>query len=166
MKDKTKQAVMEQAVTEAYIVPESLKADVLFRNMKKEHQQIAVVLDEYGGMSGIITIKDLIEELVGDLEDDTPEEEMPNQLVQLEDDLWQADGSILLEELSEALDLPLESEEYDTLNGLIFHNLGTSPEVDEVVELDFLRITVTKTQNYQVETALLRKLPVEKPTEE
>ena len=166
MKDKTKQAVMEQAVTEAYIVPESLKADVLFRNMKKEHQQIAVVLDEYGGMSGIITIKDLIEELVGDLEDDTPEEETPNQLVQLEDDLWQADGSILLEELSEALDLPLESEEYDTLNGLIFHNLGTSPEVDEVVELEGLRITVTKTQNYQVETALLRKLPVEKPTEE
>ena len=70
MKDKTKDSVMEQAVTDAYVVPESLKADVLFRNMKKEHEQFAVVLDEYGGMSGIITIKDLIEELVGDLEDD------------------------------------------------------------------------------------------------
>ena len=166
MKEKTKETVMEQAVTEAYVVPESLKADVLFRNMKKEHQQIAVVLDEYGGLSGIVTIKDLIEELVGDLEDDIPEEETQDQVVQLEENLWQADGGILLEELSEKLGLSLESEEYDTLNGLIFHNLGTSPEVDEVVELEGLHITVIKTQNYQVETALLRKLPVEKPAEE
>ena len=160
MKEKTKESVLQEAVTEAYIVPESLKADVLFRNMKKEHQQIAVVLDEYGGLSGIVTIKDLIEELVGDLEDDIPEEELQEQIVQLGQDLWQADGSVLLEELSEKLDMQLESEEFDTLNGLIFHHLGTSPEVDEVVELEGLHITVTKTQNYQVETALIRKLPV------
>ena len=160
MKEKTKESVLQEAVTEAYIVPESLKADVLFRNMKKEHQQIAVVLDEYGGLSGIVTIKDLIEELVGDLEDDIPEEELQEQIVQLGQDLWQADGSVLLEELSEKLDMQLESEEFDTLNGLIFHHLGTSPEVDEVVALEGLHITVTKTQNYQVETALIRKLPV------
>ena len=166
MKEKTKESVLEEAVTEAYIVPESLKADVLFRNMKKEHQQIAVVLDEYGGLSGIVTIKDLIEELVGDLEDDIPEEELQEQIVQLDQDLWQADGSVLLEELSEKLDMHLESEEFDTLNGLVFHHLGTSPEVDEVVELEGLHITVTKTQNYQVETALLRKLPVVKLEEE
>ena len=166
MKEKTKESVLEEAVTEAYIVPESLKADVLFRNMKKEHQQIAVVLDEYGGLSGIVTIKDLIEELVGDLEDDIPEEELQEQIVQLGQDLWQADGSVLLEELSEKLDMHLESEEFDTLNGLVFHHLGTSPEVDEIVELEGLHITVTKTQNYQVETALLRKLPVVKLEEE
>ena len=160
MKEKTKESVLEEAATEAYIVPESLKADVLFRNMKKERQQIAVVLDEYGGLSGIVTIKDLIEELVGDLEDDIPEEELQEQIVQLDLDLWQADGSVLLEELSEKLDMQLESEEFDTLNGLIFHHLGTSPEVDEVVELEGLHITVTKTQNYQVETALIRKLSV------
>ena len=166
MKEKTKESVLEEAVTEAYIVPESLKADVLFRNMKKEHQQIAVVLDEYGGLSGIVTIKDLIEELVGDLEDDIPEEELQEQIVQLGQDLWQADGSVLLEELSEKLDMQLESEEFDTLNGLIFHHLGTSPEVDEVVQLEGLHITVTKTQNYQVETALIRKLSVAQTEEE
>lgn len=166
MKERTKESVLEEAVTEAYIVPESLKADVLFRNMKKEHQQIAVVLDEYGGLSGIVTIKDLIEELVGDLEDDIPDAETQELLVQLEENLWQVDGSVLLEELSQVLDRPLESEEYDTLNGLVFHHLGTSPEVDEVVELEGLHITVTKTQNYQVETALIRKVPVEKTEEE
>ena len=166
MKEKTKETVLEQAVTEAYVVPESLKADVLFRNMKKEHQQIAVVLDEYGGMSGIVTIKDLIEELVGDLEDDIPEEETAEPVVLLEENLWQVDGSVLLEELSEVLDMALESEEYDTLNGLVFHHLGTSPEVDAVVELEGLHITVTKTQNYQVETALVRKVSVAAAEEE
>ena len=165
MKEKTKETVLDQAVTEAYIVPESLKADVLFRNMKKEHQQIAVVLDEYGGVSGIVTIKDLIEELVGDLEDDISEEETVEAIVQLEDDLWQADGAVLLEELSQVLGMQLESEEYDTLNGLVFHHLGTSPEVDEVVELKGLQITVIKTQNYQVETALVKKLPIREETE-
>lgn len=160
MKDKTKESVMEQAVTEAYVVPESLKADVLFRNMKKEHEQIAVVLDEYGGMSGIITIKDLIEELVGDLEDDTPEEETVDPIVKLNENEWQADGGVLLEDLSEVLEMSLESEEYDTLNGLIFHHLGTSPEVGSVVELEGLHIAVTQMHNYQVETAIIRKMPI------
>lgn len=166
MQEKTKEAVMEQAVTEAYVVPESLKADVLFRNMKKEHQQIAVVLDEYGGMSGIVTLKDLIEELVGDLEDDETEEELVEHIVQLEEDLWQVEGSVLLEELSEVLEMSLESEEYDTLNGLIFHHLGTSPEVDDQVELEGLKISVSKMRNYQVETALVRKMPVATAAEE
>lgn len=161
LKEKTKETVMEQAVTDAYIVPESLKADVLFRNMKKEHEQFAVVLDEYGGMSGIITIKDLIEELVGDLEDDVLPEETVERILLLEENVWQADGSVMLEELSEALELPLESEEYDTLNGLIFHHLGTSAEVDSQVELEGLQILVTKMHNYQVETAIIRKVPVE-----
>ena len=163
--DKSKENVMEQAVTEAYVVPETLKADVLFRNMKREHEQIAVVLDEYGGLSGIITIKDLIEELVGDLEDDIQPEETVEKIVSLEENLWQADGSVLLEELSEAVGMYLESEEYDTLNGLIFHHLGTSPEKDDKVELEGLEIQVTQVDNYQVETAVIRKTALAEPTE-
>lgn len=155
--DKSKGNVMEQAVTEAYVVPETLKADVLFRNMKKEHEQFAVVLDEYGGLSGIITIKDLIEELVGDLEDDIQPEEAAERIICLEENLWQVDGSVLLEELSKAIGIYLESEEYDTLNGLIFHNLGTSAEKDDKVELEGLEILVTQVDNYQVETAVIRK---------
>ena len=166
MKNKTKESVMEQAVTDAYVVPESLKADVLFRNMKKEHEQFAVVLDEYGGFSGVVTIKDLIEELVGDLEDDVLPEETVERIIPLEENVWQAEGSVLLDELSQVLEMPLESEEYDTLNGLIFHHLGTSPEVDSVVELEGLQIAVTKMHNYQVETAVLTKIPVVEEEEE
>lgn len=162
MAEKTKEAVMEQAVSEAYVVPESLKADVLFRNMKKEHEQFAVVLDEYGGMSGIVTIKDLIEELVGDLEDDILPEESVEQITCLEENVWQADGGVLLDELSEAIGMRLESEEYDTLNGLIFHHLGSSPDVNDRVELEGLEILVTEMHNYLVQTAVIRKTaPVE-----
>ncbi len=158
MKDKTKETVMEQAVTDAYVVPESLKADVLFRNMKKEHEQFAVVLDEYGGMSGIVTIKDLIEELVGDLEDDELPEETAEEIVQLEENVWQVQGGVLLEELTEVLGVSLESEEYDTLNGLIFHYLETSPEVGSLVEVEGLEISVKEIHNYFVETAEIRKV--------
>ena len=158
MQERSKESVLEQAVHPAYVVPESLKADVLFRNMKKEHAQFAVVLDEYGGMSGIITIKDLIEELVGDLEDDLPEEETVEEIVSLEENIWQVKGSVLLETLSETLEMDLVSEEYDTLNGLIFHHLGTSPEVDSVVELEGLKISVVEIHNYQVETAKVQKM--------
>ena len=166
MKNKTKELVMEQAVHPAYVVPESLKADVLFRNMKKEHEQFAVVLDEYGGMSGILSIKDLIEKLVGDLEDDELEEEAEQEIIPLEENVWQVQGSALLEELTEEIGVSLESEEYDTLNGLIFHHLGTSPEVDSLVELERVQITVIKMHNYQVETAVIRKIEQPEPEEE
>ncbi len=160
MKERTKELVLEQAVAQAYVVPESLKADVLFRNMKKEHEQFAVVLDEYGGMSGIVTIKDLIEKLVGELKDSEVPEEVEQTIIKLEDDVWQVKGSVLLEELSEELGMMLTSEEYDTLNGMIFHHLGTSPEIDSMVEVDGLQITVTQMHKYQVETAIVRKIAV------
>ena len=158
LKDNSKENVMAQAVAPAYVVPESLKADVLFRNMKRDREHFAVVLDEYGGMSGVITIKDLIEELVGELADDETTQESQEDVILLEENTWQVSGSILLEELSPVVGLPLESEEYDTLNGLIFHHLGTSPEVDDRVELEGLHIRVTGIHNYQVESAIVKRL--------
>jgi len=160
LKEKTKQQIMEHAVTPAYFVPESLKADTLFRNMRKERTQFAVVLDEYGGMSGIITIKDLIEELVGDLEDDVVPEDTSEDIRQLEPGVWQVDGGAMLEDLSGELGVPLSCEDYDTLNGLIFHTLGCLPEVNTELEAENLQITVTEIHNYQVKTAIVRVVQV------
>lgn len=153
LKEKTKETVLEQAVAPAYFVPETLKADILFRNMKKDRVQFAVVLDEYGGMSGIVTIKDLIEELVGDLEDDTIAEEEENPIKQLADGVWEADGSVPLEDLSEALNIPLSYEDCDTLNGMIFYTLGYLPKEGAELEVKGLKILVEKLQNHQVKTA-------------
>ena len=157
--DKSRENVLREAVTPAYIVPESLMADVLFRNMRRDRERFAVVLDEYGGMSGIITIRDLLEELVGNLEDnDEAEAEALPDIIQKEEGLWDLDGGILLETLTEEIGICLECEEYDTLNGLVFHHLGTSPEVGDVIALETVQISVTQVHNYQVTRATLRQL--------
>lgn len=159
MKEKTKESVVEQAVLPAYFVPETLKADILFKNMKKDRVQFAVVLDEYGGMSGIVTIKNLVEELVGDLEDDTDEAQEELTLKQLSEDTWEADGGVLLEDLSEALGMPIEAEDCDTLNGIIFYTLGYLPKEETEVEVAGLQIVVKDVQNHQVKTAIIKVLP-------
>lgn len=159
LEDKSREIVMEKAVTPAYLVPDSVKADTLFRNMKKEKQRIAIVMDEYGGMTGIITLNDLVEQLVGDLgDDDEVEEETP--IEQIGEDTWKVHGSAFLEDVSEIIGVSLENEDYDTLNGLIFHNLGSIPEDDTDIEIQVenLNIKVAKIENHQVETAIIKRL--------
>ncbi len=157
LKDQSRKSVMENAVAPAYFVPEKLKADVLFRNMKSEKTEISVVLDEYGGMSGIITVKDLIEELVGDLSDDMETEDDASVIAVIGEGVWEVAGSADIEEVANVLGVLLESEEYDTLNGLIFHTLGQLPEEGEELETKELSIKVTAIENHQVKTAVVKK---------
>lgn len=164
LKDKSRDSVMENAVSPAYFVPESLKADALFRNMKKEKAGISVVLDEYGGVRGIITIKDLIEELVGDLEDDIVTEEPDDFIESIGENLWRIAGGASLEEIGEVLEMSFETEEYDTLNGLIFHTLESLPDEGMELETESLKIKVLETGDFQVKTALVSK--IEQPAEE
>lgn len=154
--DKSRESIMKNAVSPAYFVPETLKADTLFRNMKKEGEHFAVVLDEYGGVSGIVTIKNLIEELVGDLRENEVENGETETAIQIEESVWQADGGIMLDELSELVGKNFTSEEYDTLNGLIFHTLGEAPETGDEMEIPGALITVTEVQNHLVKTAILK----------
>ena len=135
IEDKTREKVMEYAVRPAYFVPDTVKADTLFRNMKKGHHVLAVVLDEYGGMSGIITISDLVEQLVGDLGDDVDEIEI-EQIKQLDENTWEIQGAALLEDIVDQLGIALCIEEFDTLNGLVLHELGSIPEDGAVIEVE------------------------------
>ena len=148
--------VMKQAVSPAYFVPDTIKADVLFRNMKKRKETMAVVLDEYGGVTGILTINDLIEQLVGDLGEDEEE----HTVEQLEENVWKISGGIPLEEVSEQLGISLSCEEYDTFSGLIFHHLQSIPEDGTDVEIEFsgLKIRVTEIEDHQVKTAIVQKI--------
>lgn len=154
--EQTREEVMEKAVTPAYFVPDSVKADTLFRNMKKEKRQLAVVLDEYGGMTGIVTLNDLVEQLVGDLGDDDSQEE-EKLFKKIGESAWEIIGSASLEEMSETIGVPLESEEYDTLNGMIFHHLGTIPQEGEELEPEGtgIHIKVLTVENRQVEKAIV-----------
>ena len=158
--DHSRETVMASAIQPAYFVPESVKADVLFRNMRQARCSLAVVLDEYGGMSGIVTLNDLVEQLVGDLEDDnTPVEKAP-PVEDLGGGTWRVQGSADLEDVAEALGVELPEGDYDTFSGLVFDALGQVPSDGSQLELTVgqLSIQVEDIQEHQVASALVRKL--------
>ena len=162
--EKTKENILAGAVRPAYFVPEIIKADVLFRNMKKEHNPLAVVLDEYGGMVGIVTMNDLIEELVGDLGEDTPAEEAAEPHVeQIDENTWAVIGNVELFDIEQALGVDIGLEEVETFTGLLFNELGRVPDDgDQVIELEFkgLAIQISRIENHQIAHAKVTKLPV------
>lgn len=150
-----------ELIREAYFVPETVQADALFRDMQKKRIHMAIVVDEYGGMSGIVTMEDLLEEIVGNIYDET-DHKVEAEITQISQDTWRITGTAPLEDVAEALDidLPLE-EEYDTLGGLIFSQFTTIPQdgATPEVDVDGLHIQVEKIEDHRVEAALVTLLP-------
>ena len=153
---------MKELLRPAYFVPESVPADVLFRDMQNKKTHMALVVDEYGGTSGLVTLEDLLEELVGNIYDEfDPQEEQ--DIIRLEDNKWRVSGSADLEELAEAIGFELPDEEewdYDTLGGLVFSQLSVIPEDGShpVVEALGLHIQVEELCDRRVEWAVVEKL--------
>jgi putative hemolysin len=149
----------------AYFVPESVRTDVLFRDMQSKKVHMAIVVDEYGGTSGLVTMEDLLEEIVGNIYDEfDPLDEQ--DIIRLEENLWRVAGSVELETLAEELEVELpQEEEYDTLGGLVFSQLSVIPEDGSHVEVDVcgLHIKVVELSDRRVEWALVSKLPPEEP---
>jgi putative hemolysin len=162
---------LAELLRKAYFVPESVRADLLFREMQTEKVHMAIVVDEYGGTSGLLTMEDLLEQLVGDIYDEFDEVE-EQEISKLSDDTWRISGSAALETVFEALDLPFdeEDEDCDTLGGLVFSKLsvipqdGTQPEV----EVPGMRIQVEEIVDHRVEWAKVTRLelPEEEESEE
>ena len=159
LEDKSRESVLQNAVKPAYFIPENIKADVLFNNMRRSRNTMAVVLDEYGGVSGIVTINDLVEQLVGELVDEEPEEDL--EIERINGGIWKIRGSAPLDEVSKAIGIEIESENYDTLNGLIIEALGRIPKDGTQFEVDTagLRIRVMDVQDHQVTSAIVSILP-------
>lgn len=159
LRDKSRENVMTKAVKPAYFVPETVRTDVLFRNMKKHRKHFAVILDEYGGMSGIVTMNDLLEELVGDLEDDilVPEELPPIQ--RIDSNTWLIQGMAPLEDVSKLLGVMLPEDDYDTFSGLIFGMLGTIPDDGSTPEIEEygLNIKVINIHEHRIESAIVSR---------
>ena len=166
LKDKSRETVMREAVEQAYFVPESVKADVLFRNMKGGCHPMAVVLDEYGGVTGIVTLNDLVEQLVGDLGEEGCDQNAPAMIEKLEGETWKIRGDAPLEDVAQALGVPLPCQSFDTFNGLVFGAIDTIPEDGTTLEVETagLAIQVTKIRNHQAAEALVRLHSPTEPT--
>lgn len=160
---------MRELLRPAYFVPESVRTDVLFRDMQSKKIHMSIVVDEYGGTSGLVTMEDLLEEIVGNIYDEfDPQEE--KDIEKLGDNLWRISGSCELEQVAEALGVTFpEDEESDTLGGLVFAQLSFIPQDGSqfTVNACGLHIEVQEFNDRRVEWALVSKLPpAEAPEEE
>ncbi|MCI9111572.1 MAG: HlyC/CorC family transporter [Eubacterium sp.] len=155
LKNKTKEAIIDNAVSQPVFVPENMKIDVLFENMQKSRNHFSVVLDEYGGTVGIITMNDLLEEIVGDLENESSAEKKDPDILQIEENKWLIYGCASLDDVEEVLEIKLPIDEYETFSGYVFGIYCTIPEDNSAftVETEQLFIEVLNVVNHTVEKA-------------
>ena len=137
-------------------VPESMSVDDLLHEFQRRKVHIAIVLDEYGGTAGLVTIEDLLEEIVGEIQDEYDEEEP--LIVQLSDDEARVDGRADVDDLGELFDVELaleDEDEYDTVGGLVYHRIGGVPKPGDQVSVGGLTLTVETTDGRRVAKVLV-----------
>lgn len=157
IKERNRDNILKYAVRPAYFVPETVRTDVLFHNMKRNRNHFAVVMDEYGGTNGIITMSDLLEELVGDLDDDNSIPEEPPLIERIDSQTWEIQGSAPLDMVAQQLGVLLPDDDYDTFSGFVFGLLGFIPEEGTTPELEEfgLTIKVAAIKDHHLERAIV-----------
>ena len=140
---------IEEIVRAAYIVPETKDLASLLQEFRRTNNHFAVVVDEYGGMAGICTLEDLLEEIVGEIEDefDVPEE----QIEQVDDDTYRIDGMFPIDEFNERFHTDLPEEDFHTVGGFVFGQLGRAPEPGDDVSFNGLRFDVLEVEGNRIE---------------
>lgn len=151
---------VREAMRPVLFVPETLPVDEVFALLQRKRYHIAVVLDEYGGTAGIVTLEDLIEEIFGELQDEFDIETRPPVKIISEDQIL-IRGDMLIDELNEILDLYLPSKDFDTIGGLVLNKLGYVPEQGERLKIEGLTLTVTSMDGHGV-TAVGMQITPEK----
>ncbi len=149
--DHTKLTV-KNLMVEVYCVPESKKIDDLLRDLQVRRVHLAIVLDEFGGFSGVVTIEDILEELVGDIMDETDVDEVED-IIEIADGMYMLDAQVRVAQLNEyfEIELPEDPGSYETIGGLIFSHLGHIPRLGEAVKtVDDITLVVTKMRGRQI----------------
>ena len=141
----------------AYFVPETKKIDTLFFELQKTKQHIAILIDEYGGFAGIVTMEDIIEEVMGDIDDEYDEEE--TEIVKVDENTYMIDGNTDLDDINDELGLELVSENSETLGGFIIELLGDLPDEEEkedkVIEYENLVFKIESVKDRRIEKVKL-----------
>lgn len=147
----------------AVFIPESKRLNVLLRDFRANRNHIAIVVDEYGGVAGLITIEDVLEQIVGDIEDEYDFDEEEDNILPVKDgDLgprWRVRALTEIEQFNETLGTALANEDVDTIGGLVANHLGRMPRKGEQFEIDDLRFEVLRADARQVHVLLVEKLP-------
>jgi CBS domain containing-hemolysin-like protein len=150
LRDGKTHAPLEEITREAYFVPESKEADKLLQELQQRRTHMAIVVDEYGGVAGLVTIEDLLEEIVGEIRDEYDAAEQPLiEIVSPYEAICNA--RVDLDDLNRQLSIALPTEESDTLGGLIYSRLGRIPEVGDCISVNEVEATVLSVQGQRIE---------------
>ena len=125
----------------ANVIPESKRISVLLKEFREQRYHMAIVIDEYAGVSGLLTIEDILEEIVGEIEDETDEAE-PEQIIALKNNKYSVDAITEISDFNEYFDVGLPDEEFDTVGGLVIDAFGRLPEINEVETIDKFKFKV------------------------
>ena len=157
LSERSIDSVMNNAVRQPYFVPEGVKADILFKNMQHGRRSMAVVLDEYGGVSGIITMNDLLEQLVGDIDDEDDPSEADEDIIKIDDNTWKIPGSAFLDDVTHALRRKFPEGEYDTFGGFVFAEYGSIVPDGKTFETDYedMHINVLEIRDHRIEKTIV-----------
>lgn len=158
-KSKRETIDLQKLVRPAYFVPEQKKIDELLREFQEEHIHMALVVDEYGGISGLITLEDIIEEIVGEIQDEYDRELPPFK--KIDENTYIIDGRMTLEEIQQSLTISLPAVEgVETISGFILNLLGSLPQEKETVKFQNYQFTVEKINRNRILKVRLEKLPL------
>jgi magnesium and cobalt transporter len=141
---------LEKLIRPAYFVPESKKLDSLLREFQRRRVHIAVVVDEYGGTSGIVCLEDIIEEIVGEIQDEFDNE--TEELLKISDDVYLCDARVNLEWLNEQLGIELPEDDFYTLGGFVFHLFGKIPVRYEKMSYQNIDFIVQNMEGHKIDT--------------
>lgn len=147
---------IEDYMRKPYFIPKQKKIDELFVDIQNAKTHMAIVIDEYGGTAGVVTVEDLVEEIMGNIFDEYDEEE-DREIKQLDDYTYEASCRIGLDELNEILDADLPVDDFDTLNGFLISLIGNIPPKDEIIEIRFnhVRFRVIEVTDKRIEKAII-----------
>ena len=148
---------LSEMLRDANVVPETKKADSLLEEFKKDRSHLAVVIDEYGTISGLVTIEDILEELVGEIEDEHDIDE--EEIIKISQNIYTADAKIEIEDFTEFFNLNIDPLEIDaeTLGGFIISELGVLPKKGDVIKIENLSIKVTHADDRKIDKVQIKK---------
>ena len=133
----------------ATIIPESKRLNILLQEFREHRYHMAIVVDEYGGVSGLLTIEDILEEIVGEIEDETDEHE-PEQIRATSDNQFQVEAIAEISSFNEFFDVGLADDEFDTVGGLVVHAFGRLPDIDETTSIENFDFKVIAGDNRKI----------------
>jgi CBS domain containing-hemolysin-like protein len=151
---KKKENTIKNLYTKPHFVPETKRVGDLLKEMQGNHLQMCIVVDEYGGTAGLATIEDLLEELVGEIQDEYEEPE--TDIVKNPDGTYTVLGKMDIDELEEFLQVPLDDESYESVAGMIFSELGRVPKPEETITVRGLHITIEEVNGRKIERVRVR----------